>query len=91
MPNEYPRPAVYTPPRKYEKMCKIQLWNEKQNRTLFLGHPIQIANYVKQMMKVFKIVLPSINICAVYAKVNLIIGHDCVERKFQLIKEKFIA
>ena len=30
-------------------------------------------------------------LAAVYAKLNMIIENDCVDRTFQLIKDKFIA
>ena len=37
---EFPRPAAYTTWKIWKKTCKTQLWDEKQNRLLFLDHPV---------------------------------------------------
>ena len=36
-----------------EKNCKTQLWEEKQNRALFLGHPVYIYLYVSDNVYFF--------------------------------------
>ena len=37
---ESPRPAVFTTWKIWKKNCKIHFWDEKQNRALFLDHPV---------------------------------------------------
>ena len=36
-----------------EKNCKTQLWDEKQNRAFFLGHPVYINLYIRDNVYFF--------------------------------------
>ena len=39
---------LFTPPEKYGKNCKTQLWDEKQNRALFLDHPVCLKSTMEK-------------------------------------------
>ena len=41
------RPAVYATWKIWKKNCKTQLWDEKQNRALFLGHPVNTVTLLQ--------------------------------------------
>ena len=43
---ESPRPAVYTTRKIWKKNYKKQLWDDKQNRALFLDHSVYSATYI---------------------------------------------
>ena len=50
---ESPRPAVYTT-WKVWKICKTQLWDEKQNRALFLDHPVVVKSLLHRKIVMSK-------------------------------------